>query len=87
MRELNAIFENEQSFLGKLTDTCATQELQYTTLMQQKDREEKALQEEKMLLFMMNRSARIIQRNFRLVLAKRRLKKGKRGKGKAKKTA
>lgn len=85
VRQLKGILENEESFLRKLEATCMTQELQYNTLMLQKDTEEKQLQEERMLLFMMNRAARIIQRNWRLVMAKKRLKKGKRGKGKAKK--
>lgn len=86
VRELNAIYANEQAFLAKLEDTCAAQEIQYNALMLQKETEEKQLQEERMLLFMMNRAARIIQRNWRLLMAKKRLKKGKRGKGKGKKS-
>lgn len=86
LRELNAIYETEKEFLKNLESTCAAQEIQYNTLMQQKETEERQLQEERMLLFMMNRAARIIQRNWRLIMAKKRLKKGKRGKGKAKKT-
>lgn len=86
VRELNAIYANEQAFLAKLEDTCAAQEIQYDALMLQKETEEKQLQEERMLLFMMNRAARIIQRNWRLLMAKKRLKKGKRGKGKGKKS-
>lgn len=74
------------TFLRKLEETCGAQEIQYDTLMHQKETEEKQWQEERMLLFMMNRAARIIQRNWRMVMAKKRLKKGKRGKGKGKKT-
>lgn len=85
-RELQAIYENEMTFLRKLEETCGAQEIQYDTLMHQKETEEKQWQEERMLLFMMNRAARIIQRNWRMVMAKKRLKKGKRGKGKGKKT-
>lgn len=86
VRELNGILDNEEAFLEKLQETFRIQEIQYITLMQQKEREERELQEERMLLFMMNRAARIIQRNWRLVMAKRRLKKGRR-KGKAKKAS
>lgn len=86
VRELKAIFDNEQKFLTKLEGTCAEQEERYNALMIQKETEEKQFLEERMLLFMMNRAARIIQRNWRLVMAKKRLKKGKRGKGKGKKT-
>lgn len=82
IRELNGIYEKEQLFLEKLEETCRNQETQYTALMLQKEREEKELLEEKMLLFMMNRAARIIQHHWRLVMAKKRLKKGRRGKGK-----
>lgn len=86
MKELNTIYSNEESFLRNLEDTCANQEKKYNFLMNQKEVEERRLQEERMLLFMMNRAARIIQRNWRLVMAKKRLKKGKRGKGKGKKS-
>ena len=84
VRELNAIFDKEQNFLQKLEATCNAQEVHYDALMAQKEREEKQLQEELMILFMLNRAARIIQRNWRMVMAKKRLKKGKRGKGKKK---
>lgn len=58
------------------------QETEYKTLMREKILEEKRKQEEKLLLFMMNRSAITIQRAWRRVLAKKKKqkKKGKKGK-------
>lgn len=38
------------------------------------------IREEKLLLFMMNRSARIIQRAYKKMMKKRKKKKGKKGK-------
>lgn len=83
VRELKAIYDSDQAFLKNLEETCNAQEVEYITLMHQKEVEEKNMQEEKILLYMMNRAAKIIQRNWRMVLAKKRMKKGKRrGKGK-----
>lgn len=49
--------------------------------MEEKEREECRVREEKLLLFIMNRAATIIQRAYRKLLAKRKKKKGKGGKG------
>lgn len=83
LRELHGIFQNEKSYLEQLEAAFVQQEAQYIALMTEKETEAKRLQEERMLLFMMNRAARIIQHNWRMVLAKRKPKKGKR-KGKKK---
>lgn len=58
------------------------QENEYFTLKREREAEEKRLQEERVLLFVMNRSAITIQRAWRRVLAKKKKqkKKGKKGK-------
>lgn len=49
--------------------------------MQEKDDEEKRRQEEAQLWFAMNRAARVLQKYWRMVAARKKMKKGK-GKGK-----
>lgn len=85
LNELNAIYDKEQSCLDDLRSRFEIQEKEYFRLMAQKEAEEKQIQEEKLLLFLMNRAAICIQRAWRKVLAKKKLKKGKKGKGKGKK--
>ncbi|XP_037032547.1 uncharacterized protein LOC119071673 [Bradysia coprophila] len=62
------------------------QEIEYNQIMFDKAEVEAKVREEKLLLFMMNRSARIIQRAYKKMMKKRKKgKKGKKGKKRAKK--
>jgi hypothetical protein len=68
------------------TNKFDQQELEYKRLMQEKREDEKRAQHELMMIFMMNRAARIIQKHWREIMAKKKKAKGKgKGKGKGKK--
>lgn len=68
--------------LAKWKIKYAKQDEIYTRILAEIEAEDIRVREEKLLLFMMNRSAVIIQRAFRQVLSKRKTKKKKSKKGK-----
>ncbi|XP_055716562.1 uncharacterized protein LOC129810249 isoform X1 [Phlebotomus papatasi] len=84
LMRLEAIIREERGRLDLLKRRFMSQEVEYIRLMAQKEAEEKRIQEEKLLLFMMNHAAVNIQRWWRRVLARKKSKKGRKGKGKGK---
>lgn len=59
------------------------QEVEYNAILQMREAEDKKLQEEKMILFMMNRAAKLIQKKWREYMhLKKKKAKGKGRKGK-----
>jgi ATP-dependent Clp protease ATP-binding subunit ClpA len=88
-QELNEQTDTWNEVLAKFTDWKTNkfdqQTKEYERLMQEKSDDEKRAQHEQMMIFMMNRSARIIQRYWREYMAKKKKAKGKsKGKGKKK---
>jgi hypothetical protein len=87
--ELSELTKTWNAALAKFTDWKTNkfdqQTLEYERLMQEKFDDEKREQHERMMIFMMNRSARIIQRYWREYMARKKKAKGKsKGKGKKK---
>ncbi|PSN46683.1 hypothetical protein C0J52_06379 [Blattella germanica] len=85
--EIMTGFEEEKKQMEELQEQFDIQNEQYTQLMQEKEDEERAIFEEKMYIFICNRSARRIQRYWRAYRARklarkkaRRQKKGGKGK-------
>lgn len=84
-RECKKTLKEETDTLNDWQEKYKTQEVLYNKIQADKEAEEEKRREERILLFMMNRVARIIQRNYRKLLAQRKAKKkgkGKKGKGK-----
>lgn len=74
-------FEERQ--LAEWQEKYRIQNITYKEIVAEKEAEEARIREEKLILFLMNRSAVIIQRAFRILLTKKKSKKkGKGGKGK-----
>ncbi|XP_059619804.1 uncharacterized protein LOC132263829 [Phlebotomus argentipes] len=84
LMQLEEVICGERGRLDLLKRRFMAQEVEYIRLMAQKEAEEKRIQEEKLLLFMMNHAAVTIQRWWRRVLARKKSKKGRKGKGKKK---
>lgn len=80
MRQL----EQDKATLADWKTKYEAQEIIYNKILVDKEIEETREREEKLLLFMMNRAALIIQRAYRRITSKRKSKK-KKGKGKPKK--
>lgn len=73
--EERQLIERQEKYKG--------QNIIYKEIVAEKEAEEARIREEKLFLFLMNRSAVVIQRAFRLMLTKRKSKKkGKGTKGK-----
>lgn len=72
--------QQEKATLADWKQKYEIQEKIYNKIVEDKEAEEARIREEKLLLFMMNRSAVIIQRAYRRILSKRKGKK--KGKGK-----
>lgn len=84
LHECKNILHQESNTLDEWKEKYKIQEVLYNKIQMDKEAEEEQRREEKILLFMMNRVARIIQRHYRRVLAQRKSKKkgkGKKGKG------
>lgn len=79
-RECMNTLKVQSNTLAEWKERYKTQEILYNQILADKDAEEEKRREERILLFMMNRVARIIQRNYRRILAQRKAKK--KGKGK-----
>ncbi|GAB0088939.1 hypothetical protein DMENIID0001_034050 [Sergentomyia squamirostris] len=84
LMQLEAIIAEERGRLDLLKKRFLAQEVEYIRLMAQKEAEEKRIQEEKLLLFMLNHAAVNIQRWWRRILVRKKAKKGRKGKGKGK---
>lgn len=80
LRECNKMLKQESKMLDDWKEKYKIQEVLYNKIQADKEAEEEQRREERILLFMMNRVARIIQRNYRRLLAQRKSKK--KGKGK-----
>lgn len=80
LRDCRKKFEQESKTLADWKEKYKVQEVLYNKIQADIEAEEDRIREERILLFMMNRVARIIQRNYRRVLAQRKAKK--KGKGK-----
>lgn len=80
MDECTKTLKRESNTLNEWTEKYKIQEVIYNKILADKEREEERRREERILLFMMNRVCRIIQRHYRRVLAQRKAKK--KGKGK-----
>lgn len=79
----NETLEFEERQLAEWQEKYRVQNITYNEIVAEKELEEARIREEKLILFLMNRSAIIIQRAFRLMLTKKKSKKkGKGGKGK-----
>lgn len=87
LRNCKHTLKIESNTLTEWKEKYKIQEVLYNQIQADKEAEEEKRREEKILLFMMNRVARIIQRSYRRLLAQRKAKKkGKgRNRGKAKK--
>lgn len=79
-RECMNTLKQQSNTLAEWKDKYKRQEILYNQILADKEAEEEQRREERILLFMMNRVARIIQRNYRHILAQRKAKK--KGKGK-----
>lgn len=79
LEKLNTILKNNTQVLNRWQHKYEKQVAIYRHIVAEIEAEEIRIREEKLLLFMMNRSAVIIQRAFREILSK---KKSKRKKGK-----
>lgn len=82
MEKLKKTLAHNNTVLAKWKIKYAKQDEIYTRILAEIEAEDIRVREEKLLLFMMNRSAVIIQRAFRQVLSKRKTKKKKSKKGK-----
>lgn len=80
--ECNRKLKQAKETLADWKKTYETQEIVYNKIIADKEMEETREREEKLLLFMMNRAAIIIQRAYRKILIKRKGKKKKGKKGK-----
>lgn len=80
LRECEEHLSAESKMLDEWKEKYEAQEIIYNQIVADKEIEEARIREEKLLLLMMNRSARIIQRAYRRILNKRKSKK--KGKGK-----
>lgn len=87
LRECKNILRRESNMLDEWKEKYKVQEILYNKIQLDIEAEEEMRREERILLFMMNRVARIIQRHYRRVLAQRKSKKKGKGKkgGKGKK--
>lgn len=82
LEKLKRILAHNNDVLAKWKVKYAKQDAIYNHIVAEIDAEDIRKREEKLLLFMMNRSAVIIQRAFRELLSKRKTKKKKGKKGK-----
>lgn len=85
LNECKEMLMHETNTLNAWNEKYKTQEILYNQILADKEVEEEKRREERILLFMMNRVAKIIQRNYRKLLAQRKAKKkgkGKRGRKK-----
>lgn len=82
MEKLNHVLDHNNHVLSKWQVKYEKQNVIYKRIVAEIEAEEIRIREEKLLLFMMNRSAIIIQRAFREILSKKKSKKrrGKKGK-------
>lgn len=87
LRDCKHTLRAESNTLAEWKDKYKIQEVLYNRIQADREAEEEKRREEKILLFMMNRVARIIQRSYRRILAQRKAKKKGKGKkgGKSKK--
>lgn len=87
LRNLIHVLRDESKTLSEWQEKYKIQEVLYNAIQANKEAEEEKRREERILLFMMNRVARIIQRQYRRILAQRKAKKKGKGKkgGKTKK--
>lgn len=81
LRNCRHLLRDESKTLAEWQEKYKIQEALYDQIQANKEAEEEKRREERILLFMMNRVARIIQRQYRRILAQRKAKK----KGKSKK--
>lgn len=79
LQECHQKLEQDKDTLAEWKAKYEAQEIIYNQILADKEMEETREREEKLLLFMMNRAAIIIQRAYRKILSKR---KGKKKKGK-----
>lgn len=82
LHECNQTLQQDRETLADWKSKYEAQEIIYNKILADKEIEETREREEKLLLFMMNRSAVIIQRAYRKILSKRKGKKKKGRKGK-----
>lgn len=80
LRNYKHTLRDETKTLTEWQEKYNIQDVLYNEIQANKEAEEEKRREERILLFMMNRVARIIQRQYRRILAQRKAKK--RGKGK-----
>lgn len=87
LRNCKHTLKSETKTLIEWQEKHEIQEILYNEIQAKKEAEEEQRREERILLFMMNRVARIIQRQYRRILAQRKAKKKGKGKkgGKTKK--
>lgn len=87
LRNYMHVLRDESKMLTEWQEKYQIQEVLYNEIHANKEAEEEQRREERILLFMMNRVARIIQRQYRRILAQRKAKKKGKGKkgGKARK--
>lgn len=87
LRNYKHTLRDETKTLTERQEKYRVQEILYNEIQANKEAEEEQRREERILLFMMNRVARIIQRQYRRILAQRKAKKKGKGKkgGKSKK--
>lgn len=87
LRNYIHVLRDESKTLTEWQNKYKIQEVLYNEIQANKEAEEEKRREERILLFMMNRVARIIQRQYRRILAQRKAKKKGKGKkgGKTKK--
>lgn len=87
LRDCKRALADEINTLAEWKEKYRVQEILYNRIQADREAEEEKRREEKILLFMMNRVARIIQRSYRRILAQRKAKKKGKGKkgGKSKK--
>lgn len=86
-RDCQKTLKQESKMLDDWKEKYKIQEVLYNKIQADKEAEEEKRREDRILIFMMNRVARIIQRNYRRLLAQRKAKKKGKGKkgGKGKK--
>lgn len=82
LHDCNQKLEEARKTLADWKSKYESQEIIYNKIIVDKEIEETREREEKLLLFMMNRAAIIIQRAYRKILSKRKGKKKKGKKGK-----
>lgn len=81
LQKLGQTLDRNNRVLSRWQAKYAKQDKIYRQIVEEMEAEEIRIREEKMLLFMMNRSAVIIQRAFREIMSKKKSKKKKGKKG------